>query len=507
MNLARASGVLLHPTSLPGRFGIGDLGNEAFAFVDWLAGAGQSLWQVLPLGPTGYGDSPYQCFSALAGNPLLISLERLADDGLLTAGELSDTPAFPAERVDYGPVIWFKWERLTRAAERFRSHANGERQAEFEAFCAHHAGWLDDFALFMAIKQHHGGAPWNTWSPELIARDPGALAQWREQMAGPVFLHKVVQFYFFRQWSAVKSYANSRGIQIIGDIPIYVAMDSADAWGNQHLFHFDSKGQPTVVAGVPPDYFSPTGQLWGNPLYRWDKMAETGFAWWIQRFRMAYAQADILRVDHFRGFYDYWEVPAGETTAINGRWLLGPGAPLFRAVRDALGPVRIIAEDLGMFTLESRAGVDALRAEFGFPGMKVLQFAFGGGLDDPFLPHNYTSPDWVAYTGTHDNDTTRGWWEATSTERERDSARRYLGCDGSDIAWDLIRLVWASVAQTAIAPAQDLLNLGHEARMNTPSVSGPPNWCWRMLPGALSGDLAARLRGLTEVYGRLPRGK
>jgi len=314
----------------------------------------------------------------------------------------------------------------------------------------------------------------------------------------------VVQFYVFRQWAALKAYANDKGLQIIGDIPIYVAMDSADAWANQHLFHFDEKGQPTVVAGVPPDYFSETGQLWGNPLYRWEVMADSGFAWWIQRFRMAFSQVDVLRVDHFRGFYNYWEVPADEDTAVNGRWLYGPGAPFFRAVRDALGPVQIIAEDLGDFTPESRAGVDALQAEFGFPGMKVLQFAFGSGPRDPFLPHNYASPDWVVYTGTHDNDTTRGWWEVTSTEQERHYAREYLDRDGSQIAWDLIRLGWGSVAYLAMVPAQDLLGLGHESRMNTPSTVGAPNWCWRLLPGALTTELASRLYTLTAIYGRLP---
>jgi 4-alpha-glucanotransferase len=504
MTFSRASGVLLHPTSLPDRFGIGDLGDKAYAFADWLVAAGQSYWQILPLGPTGYGDSPYQCFSSRAGNPLLIDLDALAADGLLTPGELGQAPELAAERVDFGRVIDFKWEMLHRAVNRFRQHASAERQAEFEAFCGQQAGWLDDFALFMALKGEHDLQPWNTWEPELATREPGALERAQRALAGAIYTHQVVQFYVFRQWAALKAYANDKGLQIIGDIPIYVAMDSADAWANQHLFHFDEKGQPTVVAGVPPDYFSETGQLWGNPLYRWEVMADSGFAWWIQRFRMAFSQVDVLRVDHFRGFYNYWEVPADEDTAVNGRWLYGPGAPFFRAVRDALGPVQIIAEDLGDFTPESRAGVDALQAEFGFPGMKVLQFAFGSGPRDPFLPHNYASPDWVVYTGTHDNDTTRGWWEVTSTEQERHYAREYLDRDGSQIAWDLIRLGWGSVAYVAMVPAQDLLGLGHESRMNTPSTVGAPNWCWRLLPGALTTELASRLYTLTAIYGRLP---
>jgi 4-alpha-glucanotransferase len=500
----RASGVLLHPTSLTGRFGIGELGDEAYVFVDWLAKSGQSYWQVLPLGPTGYGDSPYQCFSSLAGNPLLVSLKRLAEDGLLTAEELDDVSPFPHDRVDFGPVIEFKWDRLNRAVGRFRSHASLSRQAEFDAFCSEHGDWLDDFALFMALKYEHGGAPWNTWEPEFATRRPEALQGARERLSDGIFAHKVVQFYFFAQWAAVKRYANSRGIEIIGDIPIYVAMDSADAWANQPMFRFDEHGQPTEVAGVPPDYFSTTGQLWGNPLYRWGKMADNKFAWWIQRFRLAFTQCDILRVDHFRGFHNFWVVPAGAETAVNGQWEYGPGATLFRVARNALGPVRIIAEDLGEFTPESRAAVDALREEFDFPGMKVLQFAFGSGPKDLFLPHNYKSLNWVVYTGTHDNDTTRGWWEVTSAYHERDYARRYLKSDGSDIVWDLIRLAWASVASTAMVPFQDLLNLGHEARMNAPSVLGPPNWMWRLPSGALTDDLAARLRSLTEIYGRLP---
>lgn len=503
MRFPRRSGILLHPTSLPGPFGIGDLGQEAYRFVDFLAAAGQSYWQVLPLSPPGYGDSPYQALSAFAGNPLLISPQELAKAGYLLEADLAELPAFPAGYVDYAAVGRFKAGLLERAFQRFRAHAPAAQRESFVGFCREQAGWLDDFALFMALKEAHDLAPWYAWERDLAARDPALLAHWRAVLADKVEGQMWRQWLFFTQWLALKRYANARGVRIIGDIPIFVSGDSSDVWANPHLFHLDAELRPTVVSGVPPDYFSPTGQLWGHPLYRWDVVAADGYAWWIARFRMALAQADVVRIDHFRGFYNYWEVPAGEETAVRGRWVLGPGADLFRAVTQALGEVAIIAEDLGDFDAESRAGVDALRAEFGFPGMKVLQFAFGSGPANPFLPHNYR-PDCVAYTGTHDNDTAVGWYERTSTEAERDHARRYLRCDGSDIAWDLIRAAWASVAQTAMTTAQDLLSLGHEARMNTPATCGAPNWCWRLLPGALDDRVAARLRELTYLYGRLP---
>ncbi len=499
----RRSGVLLHPTSLPGPFGIGDLGNPAYRFVDFLAAAGQSYWQVLPLSPTGYGDSPYQGLSAFAGNPMLISPEKLVEAGHLSAEDLSYIPAFSEGRVDFGPVISYKMDLLNRAFAHFRERASEAQHEAFARFCAEQAAWLDDFALFMALKQKYDFRPWYEWEAEVATRQPEALARCRESLADEIENHKYRQWQFFEQWLSLKSYANERGLRLIGDIPIFVSLDSADVWANTPLFHFDEGLRPTVVSGVPPDYFSETGQLWGHPLYRWDVMAENGYAWWIARFRMAFTQADVVRIDHFRGFYNYWEVPAGEKTAVNGRWVYGPGADLFRAVTAALGEVAIVAEDLGDFDAESRAGVEALRAEFGYPGMKVLQFAFGDGPTDPFLPHNFTR-DFVVYTGTHDNDTTVGWYQVTSTERERDYARRYMASDGSDIAWDFIRLAWASVADTAIAPVQDLLSLGHEARMNTPSTFGPPNWCWRLLPGALTDDIAARLRELTFIYGRMP---
>ncbi len=452
------------------------------------------------MSPTGYGDSPYQGLSAFAGNPLLISPERLLEAGHLTEEDLRDIPPFPEERVDYGTVIRYKFDLLERAFARFRAQAGEEERASFARFCAQEAHWLDDFALFMSLKGVHGLRPWAEWESDLKMRRPEALVYRRERLAERIESHKYRQWQFFEQWLALKRYANERNIRIIGDLPIFVAMDSADVWANPHLFYFDETMRPTVVSGVPPDYFSETGQLWGHPLYRWEVIAQEGYAWWIARFRMAFTQADVVRIDHFRGFYNYWEVPAGEETAVNGRWVYGPGADLFHAVVAALGEVAIVAEDLGDFDEESRAGLDALLSEFGYPGMKVLQFAFSGP-ENPFLPHNYTR-DAVVYTGTHDNDTTVGWWEVTSTEEARDYARRYIPTDGTDIAWDLIRLAWASVAHTAITPVQDLLRLGHEARMNNPGLSGPPNWCWRMRPGALTEEVAGRLRELTQIYGR-----
>jgi 4-alpha-glucanotransferase len=503
MRFPRCSGILMHPTSLPGRFGIGDLGDAAYEFVDFLASAGQSYWQILPLSPTGYGDSPYQGLSALAGNPMLISPGKLVEVGHLSPADLEAMPSFPDGKVDFGPVIYHKTNLLNQAFANFRAQVPGSQRAAFGRFCEEQASWLDDVALFMALKEAHGLRPWHEWEADLVTRQPEALAHWQEALADEIESQKYRQWQFFEQWLAVKRYANERRIRVIGDIPIFVALDSVDVWANPRLFHFDEHLQPTVVSGVPPDYFSETGQLWGHPLYRWEVMAEEGYAWWIDRFRMAFTQADVVRIDHFRGFYNYWEVPAGEKTAVKGRWLYGPGADLFHAVTAALGQVDIIAEDLGDFDDESRAGVDVLQAEFGYPGMKVLQFAFGNGPTAPFLPHNF-SRDCVAYTGTHDNDTIVGWYQATSTEQERDYARKYLGRDGADIAWDLIRLTWASTANTAMTTVQDLLRLRHEARMNTPSTVGPPNWCWRLPPGALTEGVSQRLLDLTAIYGRMP---
>ncbi|HEY4690172.1 MAG TPA: 4-alpha-glucanotransferase [Anaerolineae bacterium] len=495
MRFPRSSGILLHPTSLPGRYGIGDLGDEAYRFVDFLVEARQSLWQVLPLGPTGYGDSPYQCFSAFAGNPLLISPDRLIEDRLLTPGDVQHVPRFPTSRVDYGRVIPYKLGLLHRAAQRLNSNVNESLAAEFETFCRENAGWLDDFALFMALKDAHGGAVWNTWDAAIVKRAPDAVTQWSQRLADKVFAHKIIQFLFFRQWLAVKRYANERGIRIVGDIPIFVAYDSADVWSHPDLFFLDECGKPTVVAGVPPDLFSATGQLWGNPLYRWEVMQQQDYAWWIDRFRAMLTQVDILRIDHFIGFTRYWEVPASESTAINGQWLPGPGEAIFRAVEKALGRLPIIAEDLGVVTPE----VEALRDRFEFPGMKVLQFAFGGDASNPFLPHNYPN-NCVVYTGTHDNDTSRGWFKSVPPQ-ERSFVQRYLGRTGSAIASDLIRLAMSSVADTVVIPLQDVLNLGSTARMNYP---GRPagNWGWRFRGGALTETHRTRLREMVEAYGR-----
>ena len=501
MKSPRRSGILLHPTSLPGQFGIGDLGDAAYQFIDFLAQAGQSYWQVLPLSPTGYGDSPYQGLSAFAGNPALISPDRLTEAGHLSEADLASVPVLPDDRVDFSAAMHHKTRWLDRAFACFRDRASAGQRESFARFCEEQAFWLDDFALFMALKQAHLLRPWYEWETDVASRQPDALLRCRTSLAYEIESTKYQQWQFFQQWLAVKGYANEGGLAVIGDIPIFVSLDSADVWANPRLFHFGEHLQPTVVSGVPPDYFSETGQLWGHPLYCWEVMAKEGYAWWIARFRMALTQADVVRIDHFRGFHNYWEVPAGETTAIKGHWRQGPGADVFRAITAALGEVAIIAEDLGDFDVESRAGVDALQAEFGYPGMKVLQFAFAGGPTNLFLPHNLTR-DSVVYTGTHDNDTIVGWYQVSSTEAERNYARQYLGTDGTDIAWDLIRLAWASVAHTAMTTVQDLLSLGHETRMNTPSTSGPPNWCWRLPPGALTDRLAERLLQLTTTYGR-----
>jgi len=501
MVFPRSSGILLHPTSLPSPFGIGDFGQTAYDFVDFLSSAGQSCWQVLPLSPTGYADSPYQGLSAFAGNPMLISPAKLIEAGHLTESDLGSQPEFQDHNIDFGRLIPYKTRLLDRAFANFKASS---RQVEaFGHFCQENACWLDDFALFLAIKENHGLEPWSNWEPELRTREPDALAHSRSALAATTENHKFRQWQFFTQWGALKSYANNRGIRIIGDIPIFVSLDSADVWANPGVYCFDADLTPTAVSGVPPDYFSETGQLWGHPLYRWDVMAQNGYAWWIARFRMALRQADVLRIDHFRGFHNYWEVPAGAATAIHGRWLYGPGAQFFRTVTEALGEVAIIAEDLGDFDDESRTAIDALQDEFGYPGMRVLQFAFNGNPRDPFLPHNY-SHDSIAYTGTHDNNTSIGWFQNDATEQNRDFARRYLHSDCADIAWDLIRLAWSSVAHTAITTAQDLLSLGKDARMNTPGTIGAPNWGWRMKPGALNERVALRLRELTTIYGRLP---
>jgi 4-alpha-glucanotransferase len=493
MKFERASGILLHPTSLPGPYGIGDLGPAAYHWIDWLAGTGCKLWQVLPLGPTGYGDSPYQCFSAFAGNPYMVSPDLLLEQGLLKQDDLAGMPEWNPHRVDFGILYRWKPALLEKAFRRFVADPGGLR-LEFDAFCADNVSWLDDYALFMAIKETHGGGAWGSWPTELRRRVPAALKAARKELNELILRVKFDQFLFFRQWFALRDYAHRKGLRIVGDIPIFVAYDSSDAWSHPDLFFLGEDGLPTVVAGVPPDYFSPTGQLWGNPLYRWDVHKKTGYAWWLARFQAVLKTVDILRVDHFRGFAGYWEIPGDARTAERGRWVPGPGADFFDAIREKLGDLPIIAEDLGEITPD----VVALRDQFGLPGMKILQFAFSGP-DNPFLPHHYV-PNCVAYTGTHDNDTSRGWYEAVP-EHEKDFARRYLRVDGSDIAGDLIRAVWASVAVFALTPMQDLLGLGTEARMNYPSKLGG-NWEWRLMEAVLSDELQGRLRELNWLYQR-----
>ena len=496
MKYDRASGILLHPTSLPGPFGIGDIGPQAHDWIDFLVEAGCSLWQVLPLGPTGYGDSPYQCFSAFAGNPYLISPQALVQEGLLTDEDLVDLPAFPETEVDYGAVIEWKVKVLGRAFDKFQGLAGEALYPEFDRFREEQREWLDDFAFFMALKDRHQGAPWNSWAEPLRDRDPQSLALARREIANSVEKHAFWQFLFFRQWEALRAYAHQNQIVIIGDVPIFVAHDSADVWAHQELFYLDRWKRPKVQAGVPPDYFSPTGQLWGNPLYRWRIHRASGYRWWIRRLRSVLNMVDLVRLDHFRGFAGYWQVSGRARTAEKGRWVKAPGMDFLTNVKKELGELPIIAEDLGVIT----ADVVALRDKYKLPGMKIMQFAFGGNPKDLFLPHNYPE-HCVVYTGTHDNDTARGWYERVP-EEERGFYRRYLDRDGSTFAWDLIRACWASVAVLALAPMQDFLDLGNEARMNYPgNPSG--NWKWRMGENDLSEELKERIYELNFIYDRM----
>jgi 4-alpha-glucanotransferase len=504
----RASGILLHPTSLPSRFGIGDLGSEAYQFVDFLHNSKQQIWQILPLGPTGHGNSPYMSYSSMAGNPMLISPDLLREQNLLGDDDFANLPEFPLDRVDYDLVTQVKTPLLIQAAKNFSTNASAEQRQEFDEFCAAKSFWLDDYAFFMALKEAHGGKGWHQWdeaiTPEgeqlrIATRQPEAMDQWQRRLTSEIFRHKYWQFEFFRQWSHLRQYANERGIIIIGDMPIYVAHDSADVWAYPQIFHLDPETlEPALMAGVPPDYFSATGQLWGNPIYNWEAMQERGFKWWLQRFQAMLDYVDLTRVDHFRGFSAYWAVKQGETTAINGEWVDAPGEELFQTIERELGILPILAEDLGLITPD----VEALRDKFQFPGMKILQFAFGGGSDNPYLPFNY-GHNYVVYTGTHDNNTTVGWFEELQ-DYERDNVLRYLGCTSSDgIHWDLIRLAMSSVGDRAIFPLQDILGLGTNSRMNSP---GQPsgNWEWRYRSDALWSGWSDRLRTLTETYGRAP---
>ena len=514
MNFPRSSGILLHPTSLPGPFGIGDLGPAAYAFADYLVTSGQSLWQMLPLGPTGYGDSPYACYSAFAGNTLLISPEQLVAEGLLFTSDFPKEVSTPAEPVNFERVHQIKDQLLRKAYQNYKQPSDqGDHSLRdaFEQFILHSARWLDDYALFRVLKDVHGGVAWNEWEPALRSREPPALEQARHELHEEVEAQKFYQFLFSRQWFALKAYCNEKGIKLVGDIPIFVAHDSADVWTNPDQFKLNEDGSPVVVAGVPPDYFSATGQLWGNPLYNWDQMRADGFKWWIERVHATLQIVDIVRIDHFRGFAACWEIPGGDKTAERGRWVEAPGRELFAAIREALGELPIIAEDLGVITPD----VEALRDDCGFPGMRILQFAFSSDSKNHDLPHNYHR-NVVVYTGTHDNDTTTGWFSSVAgegstrtveqVERERKFCMQYLNTDGKEIHWDFIRAVMASVANTAVVPLQDLLGLGNEARMNLPN-STEGNWAWRFEPDALTDELAQRLRGLTELYGRAEDGK
>ncbi|HLJ51032.1 MAG TPA: 4-alpha-glucanotransferase [Bryobacteraceae bacterium] len=486
MKFPRASGVLLHPTSLPGPFGIGDLGPQASAFADFLSETGMKIWQILPLSPTGYGDSPYQSFSAFAGNPLLISPEILVRRGYLKPSDLANAPDFPVDRVDFGWVVPFKWDLLRNAFQRFRL------TPAYEHFTGSNRAWLDPFARFMALKKANGGHAWTEWTTDRADEEE-------------IEFQKFCQFEFFEEWRELKSYCARHGIRIFGDTPIYVAHDSADVWANRELFELREDGRPLRVAGVPPDYFSATGQLWGNPIYRWDRLAETGYRWWIDRLRMTLQTVDMIRLDHFRGFEAFWAVPGGDDTAVNGEWVKGPGAAIFAAAEKELGELPIVAENLGVITPE----VESLREQFGFPGMAVLQFAFGTDPQAPtFRPHNFPR-ELAAYTGTHDNDTTIGWWtgvgvstrSAGDIERERAFTKAYLNTDGHEMHWDFIRTILESVADIAVVPLQDVLGLGSEARMNTPAVTSG-NWGWRFREEALTLEIRTRLQRLTNLYDR-----
>ena len=503
----RRAGVLLHPTSLPGPFGIGDLGPAARTFIDRLAEAGQSVWQVLPLAPTGYGDSPYAALSAFAGHPLLVSLEDLGEEGWLDPSDLADAPAFGSGEADHARAAPWKASRLALAARRFETRAGPEARAALDAFRERAAGWLDDVALFLALKDRHGGRPWWAWDGPLARREPAALAAARAELSEELRAQVFAQWCFDRQWARLRAEARRLGVEVMGDLPIYLAHDSAEVWARPELFQLRPDGSPRAVAGVPPDYFSADGQLWGNPLHDWAAQARDGFAFWVERLRRNLSLFDLVRLDHFRGFEACWEVPAGAATAAAGRWVKGPGEALFARLEGELGKLPLVAENLGVITPE----VEALRERFGFPGMAVLQFAFGKDPQaESFRPHRYVH-NLVAYTGTHDNDTALGWWSsapgqgstrtAQDIAEERAHACAYLATDGREVNWALVRGVYASVAALAVAPLQDLLGLGSEARMNTPATASG-NWRWRASETDLSPALAARVRALAELYGR-----
>ena len=493
----RSSGILLHPTSLPGKYGIGSLGKEAYKFVDFLKKSNQKLWQIFPLGPTGYGDSPYQCFSSFAGNPYLIDFDLLIEQNLLTEEDLKDVNfGGNEEYIDYGAIYNQKYPLLRKAYENFKANGNKELKEKLETFKTENSSWLNDYSLYISLKNHFNGLPWNEWEDDIRTRKEAAINKYKAELANEIEYHNFIQFLFFTQWNNVKKYANDNGIKIIGDIPIFVAVDSSDAWANPEIFLFDPELKPVKVAGVPPDYFSATGQLWGNPLYDWDKLKELNYKWWVDRVKANLSTCDIIRIDHFRGFDEYWAVPYGDKTAENGTWCPGPRMDLFNAIKNELGELPIIAEDLGTMT----QGVIDLREATGFPGMKILGFAFDSKEENDYLPHTYTK-NCVVYTGTHDNDTLIGWF-TKANEDDKQFARNYLNSrSDNEIHWDAIRGAWSSVASMAIAPIQDFLGLGSEARINTPGVAAG-NWQWRLKDGVLTDELAERIAKLTKVYSR-----
>jgi len=496
MEQERCSGILLHPTSLPGNFGIGSFGCEAFEFVDNLKLAGQKLWQILPLNHIAEdGNSPYKCYSAFAGNPLLIDLEKLVECELLTDHDLQTTISFDSNKVDYEKVRAFKIPLLKTAYKNFISGKGAKIQKYYTQFCAKEKRWLDDYTLFISLHQHLGAHSWVDWPFELRYRKESVLSEYRQKLKKEIEFHKFIQFVFFWQWHELKDYANKNKIKIIGDIPIYVSYDSADTWVNPELFYLNKELKPTVVAGVPPDYFSEDGQLWGNPVYDWQRLKETDYNWWLERLKFSLEQADIVRLDHFRAFHKYWAVPATDKTARRGSWEKGPGTHFFSTMISGLGELPLIAEDLGIIT----KGVTSLRSYFDFPGMKVLQFAFDSCKDNEHLPHNYV-PNSVVYTGTHDNNTTLGWYRDLD-ESSKKYLKKYLNMIKEDVSWSIIRAAWASVSVIAVAPLQDLLNLGEEGRMNTPGIAHD-NWEWRYEKKMLTGRILKKIKKLTKIYAR-----
>lgn len=492
-SFSRSAGILLPIASLPSPYGVGSLGREAFRFIDFLKAAGQRYWQVLPVGPTSYGDSPYQSFSAFAGNPYFIDLELLCDEGLLDKKELSALDWNEGGYIDYSRVYELRFGVLREAFSRSK-HKNS---ADYDEFCRENSAWLEDYALYMSLKEHFGNKEWLKWDEDIRVREPKAVLKYEKLLAGDIEFWKFIQYKFFAQWHSLKEYASENGVEFIGDIPIYVAMDSADAWASPELFWFDESRRPVKVAGVPPDYFCETGQLWGNPLYRWDVMKADGFAWWRRRMKAASALYDVIRIDHFIGIVRYYSIDAGAENAINGEWLKGPGMELIKAIDESRGSTKMIAEDLGEVVPEVRK----VQIKSGYPGMKVLQFAFDGSPDNPFLPHNH-SENMIVYTGTHDNDTARGLIESLPPRKWR-YARSYLGVKKtSELPAAMIRAALASVAHTAVIPIQDWLGVGAEGRINTPSTLGG-NWHWRLPKDALTDELAAHIRELTYNYGRI----